>query len=307
MNAPRAVFNLFRTVYSHPFNRKRPFFAFYRAARWQFDKRFKRRKEYVYAFWNDRKILCFPDSLESMWLVYNYVMDWEEFAFIAHYLRPDSCAFDVGTNIGIYTLWMSRFIGSEGKIIGFEPDARNYARCSRQIELNRLNTVVVLENMALGHLDGLLPFTQGRDGENHLLLDRSAENAVQVRVETLDAYVSEKNIRQIDFIKLDVEGAEFYILKGGESCLSQGRVNVIQFELNSRHREFGLRKEAITGFLIEKGYEICRYDVKRNELISQGPNDRIPQNLFAARNREDVNRRLASGGSGAFDIRAFKP
>lgn len=96
------LFNLLRAIYQHPFNRQKPIFAFVRMVRWQLDKRFKKQNEYTYSFWNDRKILCFPDSLETMWIVYNYIMDWEEFNFIEAYLKENDCAFDVRANIGIY-------------------------------------------------------------------------------------------------------------------------------------------------------------------------------------------------------------
>ena len=76
--------SLMRTMYAHPYNRRKPVFALYRLARWQLHKRWSKDGK-AYRYWGTRDIVCYPDSRESMWLIYNYYKDWDEFHFIQRY------------------------------------------------------------------------------------------------------------------------------------------------------------------------------------------------------------------------------
>lgn len=226
----KAFFNVLRSIYSHPYNKKRPFFALFRFFSWQLHKRLSKKKEFTFEFWSTRKIICYRDSQQTMYLVYNYIMDWEEFNFIRRFLKPDDYAFDVGSNIGVYTLWISQFINNSGKIIAFEPDPINFQRASRQVLLNKLGYVKV-EQIALADRNGKAAFTQGDDCENHLILNNTlVPNSIFVNVMTLDEYCIRDNIKRIHFLKLDVEGAEFFVLQGAKNMLFNKLIDVIQFE-----------------------------------------------------------------------------
>jgi FkbM family methyltransferase len=73
--------------------------------------------------------------------MYNYIVDWEEFNLIRDYVRPNDQVADVGSNMGYYTIWMSKFITS-GKIYAFEPDKTNYLKLVNNVKLNKLHNVV---------------------------------------------------------------------------------------------------------------------------------------------------------------------
>src|SRR4051812_36217771 len=113
MNLLAESVSLLRTIYAHPYNRRKPLFALYRLASWQMHKRVSSSSK-VYNYWGARDIACYPDSQASMWLIYNYYMDWDEFHFIERYVRTGAVVFDIGANIGIYTLWLSQFVGKNG-------------------------------------------------------------------------------------------------------------------------------------------------------------------------------------------------
>jgi hypothetical protein len=63
-------------MYAHPYNRRKPVFALYRFARWQLHKRWSKDGK-AYRYWGTCYIVCYPDSRESMWLIYNYYKDWD--------------------------------------------------------------------------------------------------------------------------------------------------------------------------------------------------------------------------------------
>ncbi|OGW91501.1 MAG: hypothetical protein A3D28_02885 [Omnitrophica bacterium RIFCSPHIGHO2_02_FULL_63_14] len=281
MSFPRRLASLLETIYRHPYNRKRPFFALYRLLRWQADKRL-RRGPIVYRFWKDRLAICYPDSEQTMWLVYHYVMDWEEFHLIADTLKPGGVAFDVGANIGSYMLWMSRFV-KNGRIVCFEPDPKNFARCSDLVRLNRLEPVVSVERLALSDKKGALLFSQGRDRQNHLIPEgaRPAGDALAVEAVTLDDYCAARGIERIDYLKMDVEGAELFVLRGARRLLEGRRIALIQFELNTQVEKYGIAPSALTDLLRANGFRICRYDVKAKRLRECAPED-YRENLFAS-------------------------
>lgn len=154
-----------RVLFSYSYNRKNPFTVLVRLCKWKQVK--NTNQKLAYSFWKDRVIYCYPDSTSSMWLIYSY--DKKEFVFLSKYLKENDIVFDIGANIGIYSLWMSRFV-TKGKIIAFEPDSKNYERCKEQLLNNELEKVVS-EDIALSSESGTLEFSTDKDMENYLLLN----------------------------------------------------------------------------------------------------------------------------------------
>lgn len=272
--------SLLRTIYQHPYNRQHPIGAFYRLTRWQFDKR--TRGQTIYPFWGTRKIICYPDSLGSMWLVYNNVMDWYEFDFIKRFLRPGDIAFDIGANIGIYSLWMSQF---SDHVYAFEPDEKNYTRALENIKLNHLS--VTLERLALSDCTGELSFSIGRDMENRIA--RNGDLSVKVPCMTLDDYCAQHEIDHVRFIKIDVEGAEHVVFRGASRMLS--KVDVIQLEMADAVEAFNLKREDVRDILAPYGFQLFTYSDSLQPIKSL---DNSPQNIFAIRDLAFVNQRFSS-------------
>jgi FkbM family methyltransferase len=293
MSLLRNFLSLVRTMYAHPYNRRNPVFALYRLARWQWHKR-RSTGGKAYRYWGTRDIVCYPDSRESMWLVYNYYMDWDEFHFIQRYVKHDSIVLDVGANIGIYTLWLSQYVSDPGRVIAFEPDPQNYERCAENLRRNRLESVR-LERTALSNKCGTLQFSIGQDTENHLLPpDAVAASSVSVQSTTLDAYCRRHDIATIDFMKIDVEGAELMVLQGAANVLAGSGIGVIQLELNDALKKYGIRRSDVVQLLEDYGYRLYTYECASNELkrIQHGMN--APQNVYAISDVDFVRSRLGT-------------
>jgi FkbM family methyltransferase len=293
MTFMKASLSVVRTMYAHPYNRRRPVFALYRLARWQLHKRWSKDGK-AYRYWGTRDIVCYPDSRESMWLIYNYYMDWDEFHFIQRYVKHDSIVLDVGANIGIYTLWLSQFVSERGRVIAFEPDPQNHQRCAENIRRNGLDAVR-LEQVALSDRSGTLQFSVGEDTENHLLPQNSHGAAcTYVEATTLDEYCERNGIASIDFMKIDVEGAELMVLQGDARLLGDSRIGVIQLELNDALKKYGLRRADVVQLLESYGYLLYSYHCGQNELrrIEHGGN--APQNVYAMRDIDVVRSRLGT-------------
>ena len=224
-----------------------------------------------------------------MWLMYNYYVDWEEFLLISRYIRPDDEVFDIGANMGLYSVWMSKFISS-GRIHSFEPDTANFKRLQKSIVLNNLQHLVIANNIALSDLDGQLGFTTGLDIENHII-DQPDSNTEMVESQRIDSYMKFKNIQNIAYVKIDVEGFEYSVLKGANTNLLNKNIDIIQLEINSSIRNSGKTIHDLLELIDHYYYTLCRYDVDANELIKTAFAEE-KENYFAVNNMELINIKL---------------
>lgn len=131
-------------------------------------------------------------------------------------ILPTDVCVDVGANVGYYTTLMSG-LAYNGSVHAFEPVPINWMILNLNIQLNRLKNVV-LNFKALADKRGVVDFSISVDGAYSSIkhTERHAESEiVSVELDTLDAYIASNKLLKIDVIKVDVEGAEELVLKGG--------------------------------------------------------------------------------------------
>jgi|CXWL01.1.fsa_nt_gi FkbM family methyltransferase len=231
-----------------------------------------------------------------MWLLYNDIMDWPEFPFLQSYLRAGDTVVDVGANIGIYALWMSRFIGASGTLIAFEPSAECFSRLSRQVAQNGLDRIV-LERKAVADVSGSMRLTRGRDMENRVLAESEVSDDVEaVDVVTLDEYARTAAMKEVNFLKIDVEGAEALVMDGADSLLRQKRIAVMQFEVEAHWARYGRNLPSMAERLRQYGYTPFAPDDLGTGISGVGDwNSAIRgQNLLVTRSIVEVSGRLRS-------------
>jgi FkbM family methyltransferase len=150
-----------------------------------------------------------------------------ETRLLSRLAKPGMRVFDVGANIGLYTVLLGKLVGPTGRVWSFEPfpPVMNYLR--QNVKLNQLNNVILVEK-AVAENEGTVDFhvfSEGSDVYNSLgAANRPAEQLHAVRripvpVTTLDAIADESGIETIDLLKIDVEGAEELVLKGAEQII----------------------------------------------------------------------------------------
>lgn len=179
-----------------------------------------------------------PDTLH---LITPYVIleqgDWfeEEIVFVRALLRPGDRAIDIGANYGLYALSMAQVVGAGGRVWAFEPAASTAALLSQSITLNGFNhaNCLVLITAALSDHNGTARLATHEHAEMNALLRDDEEGQYEtVRVETLDACRVAYAWQDIHFIKMDAEGAELDIIRGGERLLTQ-ESPLIQYEIKA--------------------------------------------------------------------------
>ena len=110
------MFNSLKSLYSSPYNKEHSVNAIVRFFEWKFIRLFKL-TNYKKKVWKDKYILLNYDSFQSMWIMYNWMVDWEEFNLIKNFIKEKDFCLDVGSNMGFYTVWFSKF--SNNKILSF--------------------------------------------------------------------------------------------------------------------------------------------------------------------------------------------
>ncbi len=128
---------------------------------------------------------------------------------------PGAVVYDIGANVGFYTLLAAVMTGKEGEVIAFEPSPRNVSYIRRHVQLNHLENVRVIE-AAVSNSMGEAYFDFGASiATGHL----ANFGTLKVRVVSLDALLDEAQLPPPDFLKVDVEGAEFDVLRGAQLLL----------------------------------------------------------------------------------------
>jgi FkbM family methyltransferase len=150
-------------------------------------------------------------STHGSWLG-NYESD--HVAALPRLVRPGMVAYDVGTNVGYYTLTLSRLVGDHGCVYSFEPDARNVTKLHRHIELNRLSNVTIVQ-VAISDKAGLVGFQSQNEG-GHI----SGASSYRVAAISLDEFIAAGH-PEPSFLKMDIEGAERAALSGTVALLKK--------------------------------------------------------------------------------------
>jgi FkbM family methyltransferase len=181
----------------------------------------------------------------AWWLAWNDVMgrhalfrdgfEAGEQNLLLRLVAPGMTALDLGAHHGLYTLLLSKNVGPGGRVIAFEPSPRERTKLRWHIQINRCANVRV-EPLAIGDAEGITPLyvCLGKEtGCNSLRLPAVSEKTktFPVSVVTLDDYLQRSNINRVDFVKLDVEGAELAAMKGASGLLTGTHRPILMYEL----------------------------------------------------------------------------
>lgn len=175
-------------------------------------------------------------------------------------IKEGDVVIDAGANIGYYTVLMSRAVGSTGKVYAFEPGKECFDLLKRNVEENGCKNVCLI-NKALSDKEGNIKFyINEKDKASSSLLEEAKHlgttewNAEHTEVVVKGTTLDKEVIKEVDFMKMDIEGAELNALLGGESLLKTCKRMVI--EVPEDRRDF----EDIKQLLIENKYKIERLD-----------------------------------------------
>ena len=147
---------------------------------------------------------------------------WENFQDDKYAARPTQaasyCVFDIGGNAGFFSMLQVILHKEKLRIFTFEPDPDVYGRTRRNIEQcnQGRNATLSVNNFAVGSSKGFAGFVRDGSCLSHVSTGAAGEaKHFDVPIDTLDNIVEANNVRRIDLMKIDVEGHEVEVLKGG--------------------------------------------------------------------------------------------
>jgi FkbM family methyltransferase len=147
-------------------------------------------------------------------------------AYVRQQLTEGMEAWNVGANVGVYTLQLAHWVGGTGRIVAFEPNPAARAVLTRNVALNGLQGRVEIVASAVGDAPGTVDFfTSGADGMGRAGRPNprlSKTDRIEVPVTTLDAFAAARG-RLPDVVMMDIEGWEIAALQGAGSLLGRAR------------------------------------------------------------------------------------
>ncbi len=218
--------------------------------------------------------LRYEDSVAQRLLLTRF-FEPEASAVIFALVRPDMTVLDIGANIGVHALHMASLVGACGRVIAFEPNPTAYRELCDNVILNKL-TNVQPQCLALWREDADRTFYLPPDGQESMGgLSPNGRFVVadetMVRTARLDRYLQHLGVERIDFIKIDVEGAELPILEGAGDYLSGSSRPAVFFEAFLPNSiQFGYAPEDLVDFLCKRGYAVAQIDHANYLAIPHG-------------------------------------
>ncbi len=172
------------------------------------------------------------DSGFSRTLFYRGVHEPLVTRLVRQEVRPGMRVLDIGANMGYYVLLEARAVGEHGHIYALEPVPQTFEMLQRNVRLNNLQNVHLFQ-MALGATNGeATMYVMEKWNWSHLSHDRwhssrlahmrtQTTATVNVPIRTLDRFVEEAGLEQVNFLRMDVEGFEVDIVEGGRETLAR--------------------------------------------------------------------------------------
>jgi FkbM family methyltransferase len=152
---------------------------------------------------------------------------------------------DIGAHMGRYTIISSKRVGANGKVVAIEAHPGNFEMLKSNIKLNQLTNVIPLNYAAYSKETKIKLYVPDEESGYtiyHTLMERTGKKFVEIDAITLDYLLLQLNVIsgvgveeeavEVNWIKIDVEGAEFEVLKGASNVLSKSKDIALLMEVH---------------------------------------------------------------------------
>ena len=205
------------------------------------------------------------------------------------YLNEGDTVWDVGANIGYFTLEFARSVGFQGKVLSFEPHPEIFKVLQRNVSRNKYQNIS-LQNVACGEeaTFSKLYFSTENEGNHKIVENSSSKDSVKIKVVKLSTFIETHPPR---LIKMDIEGAELLALRGlGADYLKYNRVDFVIEYHPYEMSFFDIEGEQVIDFFIDTGYKFRNLAfpdspiISREEILKKHKKeDRSITNLFCSK------------------------
>jgi FkbM family methyltransferase len=190
----------------------------------------------------DYKFYCRINNREDLVFMTNHEDD-----IIEHFTpKEGDIVVDIGAHMGRYTIISSKRVGANGKVVAIEAHPSNFEMLKSNIKLNQLTNVIPLNYAAYSKETKIklyLPDEESGYTMHHSIMsnyvftkykDKTEDKFVEVSANTLDYLLQLNEITDVNWVKIDVEGAEFEVLKGASNVLSKSKDIALLIEVHGK-------------------------------------------------------------------------
>ncbi len=238
------------------------------------------------------EIRMFPEGEIAGLLAFPRLFEFTELRLVAAHLSAGMKVFDIGANIGLYSILAQALVGCSGQIWAFEPSASTYQKLLRNLELNKCASVHPVQ-LALSDEPETRRSLRADTGYGDMYRylasgPAGALNAADelVHVTTLDEHAKKAGLPGPDFVKVDVEGGEYRVFLGARQVLSRNPNVVVMFESEPDWCErAGCRPQDAFGVLRDLGFGLYTWNSRARTWESLDRKVQKSRTIWASRDR----------------------
>lgn len=207
----------------------------------------------------------FLDSKDSLHLSINGIYEPFETELVKKEIKKGDVVLDIGANIGYYTLIFAKLVGENGKVFAFEPDPTNFSLLKKNVEINGYGNRVVLVQKAVSNKTEKIKLYLCEDnkGDHRIYDSHDGRQSIEIEAIRLDDYFKNYN-GTIDFIKMDIQGAEGWAIQGMHNLLKKNKtVKIVTEFWPIGLKGSGIDPDEYFKILIELGFKL--YEINEQE------------------------------------------
>tara|TARA_B100001971_G_scaffold214029_1_gene249370 strand:- start:912 stop:1661 length:750 start_codon:yes stop_codon:yes gene_type:complete len=198
-----------------------------------------------------------------------------ESKFVVDKIKSGWTVLDIGANIGFYTIQFSNQVGLNGKVIAVEPAADNLYLLKKNIKVNHLKNVSIIEKaISSKSQNSRLYFAHGHQGDHRIYNTNETREYTPIETITIDDLIKDET--RLDLIKMDIQGAEHLAILGIKQTVKKYRNIKIISEFSPKLiSDAGGNPYDFLDYFIKEGFHIKYFDEKNKMIIKTTKKDLI--------------------------------
>lgn len=211
---------------------------------------------------------------KPFYFLYKYISDRKKISIIKKTIKPGMKVIDVGANIGFYSILFSKLVGEDGKVYAFEPDKENFCHLEKNCHSRRNITI---NKMAVSDKGGKIKLyiSSELNVDHSTYDDGEGRKFIEIDAISLDDYI--KKDEKIDFIKIDIQGYDYYAVLGSQNLIN--RINKIV--VLTEFWPYGLNKAGVKPIQYLELLKNLNFKIDINNKDSVAAQDKINDKMFS--------------------------
>ncbi len=182
-------------------------------------------------------------------------------------IKKGDVVFDIGANIGYHTLIAARLVGPDGKVIAFEPDPTNFGLLKNNVEMNGYQNVILVQKAVANRTERIRLFLSEDNKGDHRIYDpNDGRTSIEIEAVRLDDFLADFGGR-VDFMKMDIQGAEGGAVQGMPDLLKKNRrLKIVSEFWPFGLRQFGTEPAEYIDLFVKQGFVLHEIDERRRTI-----------------------------------------